>query len=99
MKKIISTLFVMSLSLNAFAKNNNSNFNNNIKCEKTDIYTCVYEYYEEVILASGDITYVFIRSEIVECEAENAGKVFEYVYEQNGISTRIKPKRHGVIMN
>lgn len=92
MKKMISTLFVMSLSINALANNANSDFKN-LKFEKNASYTCIYEYYQEITLASGDIIYVYVSSEIVECEAEDAGKVFEYVIEQNG---RIKPKRHGV---
>lgn len=95
MKKIISTLFVMSISFNAFANKFNSDFKN-LKFEQNASYTCTYEYYEEVILASGDIFYIYVGSEVVECEAEDAGKVFEYVLEQNGSTNRIKPKRHGV---
>lgn len=95
MKKIINVIFAISLSINAYANDSHSDLNN-LKFEKSDGYTCIYEYYEEAILASGDILYVYVGSEVVECEAEDAGKVFEYVLEHNGFTNRIKPKRHGV---
>ncbi|RKE87592.1 hypothetical protein [Epilithonimonas arachidiradicis] len=91
MKKIISTIFVMSISHNAFANNINQDFYS-IKFEKNLSYTCIYEYYEEVYLASGDVSYIYISSEIVECEEVDAGKVFEFIIEQNGASKKPKPK-------